>query len=189
MKKILLLFLCFLFFVPSIAPAATHRVVMLGSGTYSNNSDVYPEPSSIQFTNSIAPTMVWIFNDTSVRDSLSFRFTVPQNYVDTAQFVIAWTTVVTGASDVEWDIDYRAHGGNDTESMDQATFQETLSGNNDTAPSAALERMVFTITATDGNFAAGDIVTGQIYRDGSDAGDTISDEVILLELYFEYNDA
>jgi len=185
MKKIII-FLAVLLLVVSVN-AATHRVIILGWSTHSNNSDVFPEPSSIKFTNDIAPHLVWIFNDTATRDSLSFKFTIPQNYVGTGQFVIAWTSTAT-SGDVEWDIDYRAVGGNDTESMDQATFQEQLTANNDTAPSAALERMIFTITATDGNFAAGDIVMGQLYRDGTDAGDTIAAAIILLELYFEYND-
>jgi len=175
---------CLLFLVSNV-DAATHDVVILGWSTNSNNSDVFPEPLSIKGANDNFNPMVWIFNDGSTRNLLEFKFTVPQNYVDTAQFVIVWFTDATSTNDVAWDIDYRATGVG--ESADQSSDQENIASL-DTASGTAFLWQRLVITATDGNFAAGDIVSGQIIRDLTDANDDIVNEVILYELYFEYND-
>ena len=112
---------------------------------------------------------------------------MPQNYVDTANLVIVWTaTAIIG--DVEFDFDYRAVGGNDVESFDQAGVQESVNAN-DTAPSAIHERMELTIALTDGNFAAGDTVEFYFPRDGTDVGDTMAAAALVFELFFEFNDA
>lgn len=171
---------------------ATHRLPILGWATNPDSSgDVYFEPADIKGTNDFFKGMVLVFNDTSNDDEVFGRFTVPQNYVDTANLVIIWTTTAT-TGDVEFGFAYRAVGGNDAESLDQSSAQESLlSGNNDTAPSAANERMEYTIALTDGNFAAGDTVQFIFSREGADAGsgDTIAAAVRIYDLYFEYNDA
>lgn len=166
---------------------ATHRIPILGFNTVPDTSgDVFFEPYTIKATNDVWGYLVAIFNDTAARDGLRGAFTVPQNYVGTANLVIIWTTTAT-TGDVEWDFDYRAVGGNDTESLDQSGTQESVNGN-DTAPSATDERMEFTIALTDGNFAVGDLVQFEFFRDGTDGGDGISAAVQLHALYFEYND-
>ena len=128
------------------------------------------------------------FNDSSTRDGASAGFQVPQNYVGTANLIIEWTAPVATSGDVEWDFEYRAVGGNDTESLDQTGNQESVNSN-DTAPSAINGKMSFSISLTDGNFAAGDDVSFTLFRDGVDAGDTMSDDAILFDLLFEYADA
>lgn len=168
---------------------ATHRLPILGAFTVPDASgDVFFEPYSIKAAIGLWEHLVAIFNDTSARDGLRGLFNVPQNYVDTANLIIVWTsTAITG--DVDWDFDYRAVGGNDTESLDQATAQEQVTGN-DIAPSAAHERMELSISLTDGNFAAGDTVPWELFRDGvTEGGGGISAAVILVGLFFEYNDA
>jgi hypothetical protein len=112
---------------------------------------------------------------------------VPQNYVDTANIIVVWTSTAT-SGDVEWDFDYRCVGGNDTESMDQAGTQESVN-QNDTAPSAAHERMEATLALTDGNLAAGDTCQFELFRDGTDAGDTMAAAAIVHQVIFEYADA
>jgi hypothetical protein len=89
---------------------------------------------------------------------------------------------------VEWDCDYRAVGGDDAESLDQAGTQESVNLN-DTAPSAAWERMELVIDLTSGNFAAGDTVQYSFWRDGTDGGDTLAATAYLVTLLFRYNDA
>jgi hypothetical protein len=89
---------------------------------------------------------------------------------------------------VEWDFDYRAVGGNDTESMDQSGTQESVN-NNDTAPGAAHRRLECELTLTAGNFAADDEVLFTLFRDGTDAGDTMAAAAIVFQVLFEYADA
>lgn len=166
---------------------ATHRWPIFGWQTKPDSTgDVWVEPYAIKATNDQWNHYVMVFSDTSTRIGVYGLFTVPQNYTDTANLVIIWAATVT-SGDVEWDFDYRATGGNDTESLDQSGTQESVNSN-DTAPSAANERMEITIALTDGNFAAGDTVQFFLARDGSDSGDTLSGDVLLFEAYFEYND-
>lgn len=169
---------------------STHRLPILGFATKPDASgDVFFEPASVKGANGFFDGLVAVLNDSGNDDEMFGRFQVPQNYVGSANLVIVWTTTaVTG--DVEWGIAYRAVGGNDAESLDQATAQESLlSGNNDTAPSATDERMEFSISLTDGNFAVGDTVQFIFSREGADAGDTLAAAVRVYGLFFEYADA
>jgi len=172
---------------------ATHRLPILGWATKPDASgDVFFEPQTIRGTNNFFQELVLTFLDSGNDDEVFGRFEVPQNYVDTANLVIVWTStqVLTTTESVEWGFAYRAVGGNDAESLDQASAQESLlTGNDDLAPSAANERMEFTIALTDGNFAAGDTVQFIFSREGADAGDDIAAIVRVFGLFFEYNDA
>lgn len=165
---------------------ATHRINMLGANTVPDTGgNVFFEPYTIKATNDVWGYLVAVFNDTATRDGLRGKFNVPQNYVDTANLVIVWTSTAT-SGDVEWDFDYRAVGG--VESLDQSGTQESVNGN-DAAPTSTDLRTEFPIALTDGNFAAGDEVQFEFFRDGTDGGDGISAAVQLHALYFEYNDA
>lgn len=167
---------------------ATHRLPIIDwHATPDSSGSVFVEPYPTKATNDLWDHLHFIFSDTATRIGLFGLFTVPQNYVGTAQLVIVWTTTAT-SGDVEWDFDYRAIGGDDTESLDQASAQETVN-NNDTAPSATDERMVCTINLTSSNLAAGDVVEFLLARDGTDGGDTIAAAVALVEAYFQYADA
>ncbi len=166
---------------------ATHRIPILAGASPDNSGDVFSEPYSVKATNGLWDYPVWVFNDTATRIGLRGKFDVPQNYVGTAKIIVHWTsTAVTG--DVEWDFDYRAIGGDDTESLDQATAQETVNIN-DTAPSAVNERMTATLTLTAANLAAGDTAQFELFRDGTDAGDTLAAAVTVHDVLFEYADA
>ncbi len=167
----------------------TRELPILGSATLPDTSgDVFFEVATVKRTNDFFQELLLIFNDSGNDDEIFGRFQVPKGYVDTANLLIRWTTTAT-SGDVEFGFAYRAVGGNDAESLDQATAQESnLSGNNDTAPSAANEQMEFRITLTDGNFAVGDTVQWIFSREGADAGDGIA-AAIQVELFFEYNDA
>lgn len=167
---------------------ATHRIPMLGWATMPDSTgSVFFEPQSVKGTNDPFPQLVAVFNDTATRIGLGGRFTVPKNYVGTAKVAIVWTSTAT-SGDVEWDFDYRAVGGDDAESLDQAGTQESVNLN-DTAPSAAWERMECLITLTAANFAVDDEVEFALFRDGTDGGDTIAAAVTLFQLLFEYTDA
>lgn len=113
-------------------------------------------------------------------------FSIPENYASGALFRIVWNTTKT-TGNVVWDVDYRAVGGDDSESLDQTGTQEAVSVT-DSAASAAHERLNVTVSVTDGNFTAGDTVQFLLRRDGADASDTLAGVAILHGLYFEYSD-
>src|SRR3990167_3416232 len=143
---------------------ATHHPSMLGAGTKPDTSgNVFQEPYSIKATNDVWAGLVYIFNDTATRIGLTGFFPVPDNYVGTAKVRIIWTATAT-AGDVEWDFDYRAVSGNDTESLDQTGSIESVNSN-DTAPGAANRQLVFDITLTSANIAAGDTLEFTLFRD------------------------
>jgi len=167
---------------------ATHKISILGINTRPDTSgDVYLQSYEEHATNDVWGLNVFVFADSGTRIGLKGAFNVPENYVGTASIVPVWTTAAT-SGDVEWDFDYRAVGGDDTESLDQSGTQESVNSN-DTAPSAAHERLTPSLSVTDGNFAAGDTVLFELFRDGTDAGDTLADEALLFDLLFQYDDA
>lgn len=154
-----------------------------------SSGDVFFEPADIKGANGFFKGLVLVFNDSGNDDQYHFRFPVPDDYVDTANLLIIWTTTAI-VNDWEAGIAYRAVGGNDTESLDQATAQRSLlTGNNFTAPSALNERMESRITLTDGDFAQNDTVQGHFSREGADAGDTLAAAIRIYDLFFEYNNA
>lgn len=167
---------------------ATLRLPILGFPTIPDDTGTaFFEPYSIKATNDVWKHLIMVLTDTAADHGVYGKFAVPQNYVDTANLVIVWTSTAI-AGDVEFDFMYRAVGGNDAESLDQAGSQEDVNGN-DTAPSATNERMEFTIALTDGNFAVGDTVEFFFTRDGTDGGDTMAAACLVFGLFFEFNDA
>ncbi|MGI9489097.1 MAG: hypothetical protein ACR2RF_25070 [Geminicoccaceae bacterium] len=165
---------------------ATHEIPILGHATRPDASgDVFQEPYSIKATNDLWDQFVWIFNDSSTRIGLKGLFRVPQNYVGTAAILVSWTSIAT-TGDWELDFDYRAVAIG--ESMDQATAQETVNIN-DTAPGSVNLFQEASLSLTDANLAAGDLVSFEFFRDGTDAGDTMAAAAIVFGAYFSYADA
>ena len=165
----------------------TFRMPILGWATLPDSSgSVFCEPQAIKATNDVFPQLVWIFNDTATRIGLGGRFTVPKNYVGTAKIVVVWSATAT-SGDVVWDCDYRAVGGNDTESLDQAGNQESVTVT-DTAPGAAHRRLEALMTLTSTNLAVDDEVEFTLFRDGA-ASDTMAAAAMVYAVLFEYADA
>lgn len=168
---------------------------MLGAGTRPDTSGkVFQDPYENLATNDVWKMLVWRFSENgdnatqpTTRIGLRGQFTVPQNYVGTAAVIPVWTATGTSGNCV-WDLDYRAIGGNDTESMDQTGTQGSVSVT-DAAPSAAHERLTPSLSPTSTHFAAGDTVEFELFRDGTDAADTMALDAILFDLLFQYADA
>lgn len=166
---------------------ATHRIPILGWATLPDSSgSVWFEPLAVLATNDVWPELVAVFADTATRIGLGGRFTAPKNYVGTPKFVIVWSTTATSGNAI-WDVDYRAVGADNSESLDQTGNQESLSVT-DAAPGAAWRRMECLIAATAANFAVDDEVQFTLFRDGADS-DTIAASIVLFQLLFEYADA
>lgn len=172
---------------------ATHRIPILGAATVPDNSgNCWQEPYTILATNDVWGFLIFRFGNSNAaapttRIGLRGRFNVPKNYVGTASIIVVWTATLT-SGDVVWDFDYRAVGGNDAESLDQAGTQESVTAT-DTAPSAANERLEAPLSLTSANIAADDTVEFELFRDGADAADTMAGSAILIDLLFQYNDA
>ena len=158
--------------------------ILRGDNLKSDSATLFKEPYAVKATNDKWNPLLWIFDDSATRDGLHGTFEVPPDYASGADLIIIWTAIAT-SGDVEWDFDYRAVGGNDSESLDQATAQESVNAN-DTAPSAVNERMELSVALTDGNFAAGDTVEFILARDGTDGGDDMSAAAILIDARFDY---
>jgi hypothetical protein len=167
---------------------ATHRIPILGWGSVPDPSgNAFFEPYDTKASNDVWDRLVLVLNDSGTRIGIHGGFTVPKNYVGNAKIISVWTSTAT-SGDVEFDFDYRAVGGNDAESLDQAGTQESVNLN-DTAPSAAHERMECLLALTSANLAADDEVEFLFVRDGTDAGDTMAAAAIVFALLFEYTDA
>lgn len=168
---------------------ATHQVSILGGQLKPDTTgDCFFEPFSIKATNDNFDHLVLIFNDTSTDVGVYGVFVVPQNYSTSPAIIPVWSATAT-TGNVRWQFNYRAIGGDDTESLDQTTFQETIEAN-DAAPSAIHERLTPSLSLTAGNLAAGDLVEFYLVREGSDTtNDTMSAAAMLHDLIFQYADA
>ena len=166
---------------------ATHRIPILGWGTVPDTSgSVFFEPYDVKATNDVWDRLVAIFNDTATRIGLRGGFTVPKNYVGSTNIIVVWTATAT-TGDVVWDFDYRAVGGNDTESLDQAGTQEAVTVT-DTAPGAVNRRLEASMALTATNLAVDDEVEFELFRDGVAVGDTMAAAAMVFAVFFEYAD-
>lgn len=170
----------------------THQISMLGVSTVPDNSgNCWQEPYPILATNDQWGFLIYRFGASNAaepasRIGLRGQFTVPQNYVGTAAIVALWTaTAIVG--NVAWDLDYRTVGGNDTTSLDQSGTEESITVT-DAAPGAANRRLTAILTPTSGNFAPGETVEFEFFRDGTDAADTMAASAGLVDLLFQYGD-
>lgn len=167
---------------------ATHRIPILGFATVPDSSgNVWPETLDVAATNDVWKHLVFRFKDTSTRVGLAGSFNVPKNYVGTAKLILVWSSTATSGN-VVWDCDYRAITGNDAESFDQTSNQESVAGT-DAAPGAAWRRLELAIDLTSGNLAADDTVQFELFRDGANGSDTMAADAFLFGAFFQYADA
>lgn len=171
---------------------ATHQISTLGGNTVPDNSgNCWAEPFTILATNDVWGFLIYRFGSSNAaqpttRIGLRGQFTVPQNFVGNAAFIPIWTATVTSGN-VVWDLDYRTVGGDDTTSLDQSGTEQSITVT-DAAPSAALRRLTPTLSPTSANFAAGETVEFELFRDGVDANDTMAASAILVDFLFQYTD-
>ena len=157
-----------------------------------NSGECFVEPYDILATNDVWDFLIVRFGSNNaaqptLRIALHGAVDVPQNYVGSPVIRIVWTATLT-AGNVVWDFDYRAVGGDDVESLDQAGTQEAVTVT-DAAPSAAHERNTPSVALTAANLAAGDTLEFTLFRDGTDAADTMAGSALLVGAYLEYSDA
>jgi hypothetical protein len=171
---------------------ATHKIPIFGANTVPDTSgNCWQEPFTVLATNDVWGFLIWRFGDSNAaqpttRIGLRGVFVVPENYVGTAKIVLIWTATIT-AGNVVWDFDYRTVAGDDVSSLDQAGTEQSITVT-DAAPTAALRQLVVELTPTAANFAAGETVEFELFRDGADAADTMAGSAILVDAFFQYSD-
>lgn len=151
-----------------------------------DNADVYWEPASVIFTTAPWKQPTLVFLETSSRRGAFAAFGIPKNFVGSPAFVIQWTTDTATTNDVEWDVDVRNIAAG--ESVNQAGTQQAVN-TADTAPGTAGLLQEVSLSFTAANFAVDDICQCALFRDGTDAGDTLADEARVFKVFFEYTDA
>lgn len=168
---------------------ATKRVPILGPMSVPDSSGgVYFEPASANFgSNDLYPHLVLVFANSNAREGIRGLFSVPQDYVDTANIVVVWSTTATTGSAV-FDFDYAAIGGDASESLDPAADDESATVT-DAASGTARQRQEATIAVTDGNLAAGDSVLFELFRESDNVSDDLAASAYVFGVFFEYNDA
>ena len=166
---------------------ATKRQSIISWSSRPDESEkVWFEPQNVQLDDDTYTGLVLVFNDSETKDSLHGRFAVPQDYDSAAKVVINWAAAAagTGDRDVVFDLSYRTvDAGEDLDgSATDATDSVTTA-----APESKGELVESVITATEGDFAAGDEVQFIVSRDGT-AADELSADVLVVGVYFEYSD-
>lgn len=168
---------------------ATYRLPLLTWCAGPDNSgNVWLEPLTTLATNDVWGHCIVRFKDTSTRIGMTGAANVPKNYNSsgTTSLVIVWTATATSGN-VVWDFDYRAVGGNDAESLDQAGNQESVSVT-DAAPTASLRRLEASVSLTASNIAADDTLQFTVFRDGTDAADTMAADAAMVGIFLQYTD-
>lgn len=169
---------------------ATHRMSIFGASCVPDTTGRATFRAYSSFgTNDVFQHLVLALADPAAAEAHGIygSFSVPKNYVGTPKVIIVWTTnVITG--NVKFDFDYRAVGGDDLESLDQATFQESLTVT-DVAPSAEHERLETSVTLTAANLAVDDLVEFYLTREDGAGTDTCVGQALVHDLLFEWADA
>lgn len=164
---------------------ATRRL-MIDEGLLEDASGSVLWDSSVNYdTNDLFPHKVLAFLDTSTKLVASGDFEVPDDYVGSAEIEVIWRCSPTSGN-VVWEVKYRTLAGDNTDSMDPSSVEETASVT-DGAGGAAWRRMVATITLTSANLAAGESVLFQIARDGSSGSDTMAGTALIESIRFKYS--
>ncbi len=159
-------------------PILNHSVDLDAGG------NVFFEPYSIESVN--RKGQILKFNNSGARDMIRGHFEIPTDFVSGAKLLIVWSSAIV-ANALQWELDYRSVGGSDTESMDQATFQQTLGLTTGAGePSVAHERMTDEIPMTDADLAADDTCQFEFGRDSGDAADTKAGPAWIVGLFFKY---
>lgn len=165
-----------------------HQLSIMGALRPDASGRAFFEPYDVKATNDLFKHFVGVLNDPAAAQAHGFygRFLVPQNYVGSAVIKPVWGSAATSGN-VKLDFDYRAVGGDSAESMDQATFQESVTVT-DACPAFSNYRATPSLTLTSSNLAAGDTVEFYFTREDGSGTDTMAAAALLHDLIFEYAD-
>jgi hypothetical protein len=149
------------------------------------SGSVFPAPMSAYLTNKIHPNLQrFCFADTATKIGLLGGFKIPNDFVSGAYIGLNLiTTAITGNG--VWVVDYNSPAIG--ESADPAAFVRSPTTML-AAPGTTLLIANTEIALTDGDLAKLDDFMATISRNGAGA-DTIAATIMLLGVYFKYNNA
>jgi len=167
---------------------ATYNFSVLGMIQIDASGRCWIEPYDLAATNDIFRHPIIRLKDPASGNQHGFygTFWVPNNYVSSPVIVPIWTATATSGN-CRMNFAYRAIGGDNTESLDQSSLQESVSVT-DAAPGAAHRRMTPPISLTAGNFAAQDTIEYYFSRFDDSGVDTMAADMLLHDLIFQYAD-
>lgn len=166
--------------------ASTQYVDVWTANSRPGSNSVFFQPWTVVSgsTTSIWQQTVLTFNDSTALVWYYGRFKVPAKYENSTAnaFLIDWTSTTTTGNRL-WFADYRAFGGDNSESYDSTSAQQSTSVT-DAAPGAAARRLLATIAVSSANFAAGDTVLCRIGINGANASDTHGSRCHAFSMHF-----
>lgn len=167
---------------------ATIAIPILGYSTSPDTSGkIFLQPlNAAGGTGPFRPLLFAYANQPTGRQGVHGMFNVPPNYVSTPVFLVRWTTSAGGSNAVRWEIDYRRVTGENATAIDGAATEAEV-GVTATQATTAFFLRTATITPTASNFAAGDTIVFQLFRDADDAADTLLATALLVNLIFQYS--
>jgi len=163
---------------------ATRRKSIFGIGTIPDDSgNVFFERYDVTDTAAAWKGLVLAFKDSGTKAGVRGSFEVPQDYVGSAKIVIVWTANETSGTCVfDWSVLPRSG----VEDMG-AAFARTTETDSTTKGGTAFTRETNDITLTDADYAKGDEVLYELFRDS--ITDTMAAKCLVFNAYFEYADA
>jgi len=153
--------------------------------TPDSSGEVFFEKYSVKDTGTILDPLILVYKNSGTKDGAARSFIVPQNYVGTAKLTVLWNVNAT-SGDAIFDLSYLTRS--DGEDMGAAAT-DTTDTVTTTTDSTAFNLNTSTMTLTAGDFAAGDIVMMELFRDTANASDTLAADLIVHKIIFEYADA
>lgn len=151
-----------------------------------SSGSVYPHPLSTVGTNDFFAHQVFSFATGTSSVTLHGAGFVPSNYsMSDATVSVAWSAETTLGT-VDWYFAYRAIGGSDAESLDQATAQETVNSAV-SLPSAIHERMITSIAITHSNLTTNDTLQWRLGRRNESANTALL-PCYVTNVYLDYED-
>ena len=156
---------------------ATSSIPLFNSSTIPDGTgNTWFEPSSVSGTNDNFKHLVAVASSSASKAVFYGSIRIPDDYVGNPLVKIVWSCPITSCGDAVFDFDYRAVGGDDAESLDQATFQESVTVT-DSSSATANNRMVAMVALTGSNISAGDTLQYSIGQDAADAADTYTSDL------------
>ena len=143
------------------------------------------EPYTISAVNDVFAHFTYVASSTTAKVGFSTAFHIEPDFNGTTASVVIYFSCPVTTGNIVWDVDYRAIGGDDTESLDQTTFQESVTATK-ACGSAVNERQTVYMALTASNFAADDTVEMSVSRDGADANDTGVAGAMIHDVVFQY---
>lgn len=166
---------------------ATLRTPIFGFNTLPDTSgEVFFEPFSVKGSTATIDPLVLIMGDTAAKIGIHGMFTVPENYVGTPVLSVRWTANDGTTNSAVFDFEFTPRGT--TESFDVVT-EFTADTVTDGHAGSAFARNEARITSmSDADFNSDEDVPFTLSADMASGSHTITSDLIITRVMFEYSD-